>query len=49
VLGEVSCLAVALVSMPALVLVLGRRARVPRAARSTGPVLEETRAPGVAE
>jgi predicted exporter len=42
VLGEVSCLAVALVSMPALVLVLGRRTQVLRATGRTGHVLEET-------
>jgi predicted RND superfamily exporter protein len=40
VLGEVSCLAVALVSLPALVLALRRRTAVPQAARRMGPVLE---------
>jgi hypothetical protein len=42
VLGEISCLTVALVSLPALVMVLGHRARERRPARRTGAVLEET-------
>jgi predicted RND superfamily exporter protein len=49
VLGEVSCLAVALVSLPALVLVIGRRTRVLRATRHRGHVLEETTAVGAGE
>ena len=49
VLGEVSCLAVALVSLPALVLVLGRRAAVSREGGRAGRVIEQTRATGGAE
>jgi predicted RND superfamily exporter protein len=46
VLGEVSCLSVALVSLPAFVLVLSRRMRVLSRERRSGHVLEETTAAG---
>ncbi len=49
VLGEVSCLSVALVSLPALVLVVGRRGSGQRAAPEAHRAMEETPALGGGE